>query len=35
LIISKEDLAHGLDSLEMATAKAMDKEIVAPKAAAE
>ncbi len=35
LIISKEDLAHGLDILEMATAKAMDKEIVAPKAAAE
>lgn len=35
LIISKEDLAHGLDILEMATAKAKDKEIVAPKAAAE
>ncbi|WP_404426762.1 diaminobutyrate--2-oxoglutarate transaminase [Thalassospira australica] len=35
LIISKDDLAHGLDILEMATAKAMGKEIVAPKAAAE
>lgn len=35
LIISKDDLAHGLDILEMATAKAMGKEIFAPKVAAE
>ncbi len=35
LIISKDDLAHGLDILEMATAKAMGKEISSAKAAAE
>ena len=35
LIISKQDLGHGLDILELATAKAMGKDVVAAKAAAE
>lgn len=35
LIISKQDLAHGLDILELATAKAMGKDIMTAKAAAE
>ncbi|MCC9622881.1 diaminobutyrate--2-oxoglutarate transaminase [Thalassospira sp. MA62] len=35
LIISKEDLAHGLDILEHATAKAMGKPVVSSKVAAE
>ncbi|OKH89945.1 diaminobutyrate--2-oxoglutarate transaminase [Thalassospira sp. TSL5-1] len=35
LIISMEDLAHGLDILEMSTAKVMGKDVVTAKAAAE
>ena len=35
LIISKQDLAHGLEILELATAKAMGKDVSPSKAAAE